>query len=136
MTVDLSKARKGDKVRFRCGGEFTITGKSGEGRLVSISLNDGVGADWYCDGRYLSHEDRPFDIVQIIPAPFDWKDVRPGMGFRHPTFKTIWYYVGKNVSRHGVSTCSHVFRENEADKYNWFGEAMERAPEHDIEVTP
>jgi len=41
-SVDLTKAKKGDKVRFRCGGEATIEQTDGDERLPALKFS-GLG---------------------------------------------------------------------------------------------
>lgn len=134
--IDMSKAKIGDTVKFRCGGEAVISKKAGtyyefEGYAASKYGRDNhwpeTGAFLYpIEGRSM------FDIIAIIPKPFDWKDVKPGMAFRHASNGTLWYYVGRNLSKHGISNTTHIFSEIDTNQLSWFGEAMQRAPEHDL----
>lgn len=81
------------------------------------------------------------EVVKHEPAPFDWKDVKPGMAFKHMAGEDIWIYSGPWI-RHearGIYTTAErrgFFQELgslcNATDISFF--ALTRAPEHDIEV--
>jgi len=79
--VDLSKAKKGDKVKFRCGGEATIRNIHGpspadfsDTGMVNICF-EGHGAlrDFFLNGVFrnftaVGHTGTdPFDIIEVTP---------------------------------------------------------------------
>lgn len=72
MTLDWSKATKGAKVKFRCGGEMIIDSlvhhPSDDTR--QIYGPDNIYAGWYNnDGQLRSDVESLLDIIEIIPAP-------------------------------------------------------------------
>lgn len=100
------------------------------GDLVTIRLSAG-------DENYLNAgaaiEIRREEIISHTPAPepaFDWKDVRPGMAFKHKKRGTVFHYVGPDMD--GVNL---VMQEGKTAKYDgWPKSVITRSPEHDIEV--
>ena len=100
------------------------------GDLVTIRLSAG-------DENYLNAgaaiEIRREEIISHTPAPepaFDWKDVKPGMAFKHKIRGTVLHYVGPDMD--GVHL---VMQEGKTAKYDgWPKSVITRAPEHDIEV--
>jgi hypothetical protein len=84
--VDLSEAKAGDKVKFRCGGEAVITEKSCGSVTVQIAFRHYNEPLLFYRAGQLSHSGHIgglLDIIAIEPKPFDWADVRPGMAFRY-----------------------------------------------------
>lgn len=145
MTVDLSKAKKGDKVKFRCGGEAAISVHDEGGKLYFDDYCWGNGVPYLSDGRmgrlkdthnHWDAEQHPFDIIAIEPAPFDWSTVKAGMGFIDEQGRP-WVYVGRDPFFPNEKT-RFVFmrtgKNNYAELYEGLGGKVTRAPEHDIEV--
>lgn len=76
----------------------------------------------------------PSQIIRVTPAPFDWKDARPGMAFKMPNYNYIGYLIGRDI-RAGYE--SYVFRcEHGTEGIHVFTSALprdvKRAPEHDL----
>jgi len=133
-TVDLSKAKAGDTVKFRCGGEAVI-GKISDGEnadVVDVYFNDDAlpseyGLDGYHKGERYEHA---FDITEVIPAPevFDWGTVKAGMAFEYIVEYGVVIYVGIHpISKYHLFTSKqypHAFQVPISD--------LTRSPEHDI----
>jgi len=109
--------------------------KYNKGDLVTIMLSEDVAdlinrkASFYLENQ---------SVVKHEPAPFDWKDVKPGMAFRNSLY-SLFYFIGFD------HTGRYVFdmqKSNHNGRYSSFGIGTEglieasitRAPEHDIEV--
>lgn len=139
MSVDLSKARKGDKVRFRCGGGAVIaeihpTGTAANSYRARFDISE---IDYFYSpaGLWTRTDTTVFDIIAIEPAPFDWKDVRPGMAFLYKS--KPWVYAGECLYVDGNALCMRKFSCDCEPLYDGLSKnLMTRAPEHDIEVTP
>jgi hypothetical protein len=106
--IDLTKAKPGDKVLFRCGGEETIVEALDDGSVTPIKLSfDGGGSVWFKrDGRIqLNGVDvPPYAIIALEPAPgpeFDWATVKPGMAFEIAG-DLVWY-IGPGIKRYGTT---------------------------------
>ncbi len=83
MSVDLSKAQKGDEVKFHCRGETVISRMSEfPAEAFPLRLLHKDASQWAGDGSYCLST-HPFDIVAIEPA-FDWSTAEPGIGVRQP----------------------------------------------------
>ena len=70
MTVDLTTARMGDEVEFRCGGRATISGpidrRPGESDFKVVIGNGFPGKLFKRDGRrFFNVDEYPFDIIAI-----------------------------------------------------------------------
>jgi hypothetical protein len=138
--VDLSKARKGDTVHFRCGGSAVLLSfRTGGGEYACIEFQDYQDGAWSYKINGLwgcSNSDYPFDIIAIEPAPFDWSTVKPGMAFKHAlTDKAIHHFIGKSLWR---DTCVVTAKKSEGvacpECSHQDTAFLTRAPEHDIEV--
>ena len=64
MTVDLTTAREGDVVEFRCGGRVKIT-ESYNGRHIMFEGN--VCLSYLQSGHHVIGANDPFDIIAIHP---------------------------------------------------------------------
>lgn len=134
--VDLSKAKAGDKVKFRCGGEAVIEKLKApdalgfpEHKVVFADCDDGF-SHYHKSGKITHDMLHPFDIIAIEPKPFDWKDVKPGMAFEGP-FSGVKFYLGRSI--HDPNYIVLQNKDNEATYSSW-EQYLTRAPEHDIEV--
>ena len=91
MTVDLTKLKAGDSVRildsvleveeivdYR-GNSFELTFKNHETKM-----------EYYKDGQYFKNPSI-MDILEIIPAPFDWGKVEQGDAFEHRDGKILYF---------------------------------------------
>lgn len=138
--VDLSKAKAGDKVKFRCGGEAELT----EIRLYDAHIN---GANWPIrdQGFWLqTREEHPLDIISIELAQIDWSAVKTGMAFLiNGSEGNPWFYVGLDPFSIKKKSDVRIFSRPE-NPYSarefaaWginVGHKIVRAPEHDIEVS-
>lgn len=133
MTVDLTKARPGMIAKFRCGGEWVISESIALGHGVSLKFVGSNVQFGFCgiNGRYLHNDHTPFDIIELIDPPFDWKDVRPGMAFtirpefRSGTSSPIFRYIS------GTETRIAAF-----DSISYYDkDKIERCPDSDIKVS-
>ena len=143
MAVDLSNARKGDTVKFRCGGEVEIDSVERKDARWHIAFGNRYQWSYNADGTddlnptYEPLEGGPFDIVELIKAPFDWSAARPGMAFYpHAEAKPadIIFYVGRACILDGalMQTRSGAALFVPAAQFEY----GVRAEEHDIEVRP
>src|SRR6185503_17786007 len=103
--VDLSKAKAGDTVKFRCGGELIIQNirySNGEVPCWMLVFNVSDSAGYTEEG--ISLDSDLLTITKVIPAPdvFDWATVRWGDGFLQDGSRVL-NFVGKHPSpRYGV----------------------------------
>lgn len=96
------------------------------GDLVTVCLKQNDADNWnhYCPWKN--------QIVSHTPAPFDWKDVRPGMAFKDYA-GTVWRFIAydKMDAQNKQIVCFSRAR----NEYKAFLETnLTRAHEHDIEV--
>lgn len=99
--VDLSKVKKGDRGKFRCGGEAVIFNADPiDEDEISLVFEDYGRFSYFPDGRH--HEEKILDIVEVTPAPFDWDTVKPGDKFR---------YTNSNALGRLEFLCLHPYRE-------------------------
>lgn len=134
--VDLSKAKAGQIVHFRCGGSAKI-----ESLLIQDKVYIGFTEvtrlmdEYYHNGRLvpsdapMSHK-HPFDIVRIEDPPFDWKDVKPGMAFQLGCESdNICWFVGLSSLGDKV-----VFEQSKGRDVLWYARpypGYSRIPDHD-----
>jgi hypothetical protein len=137
--VDLSKARAGDTVKFRCGGEAVIENIQQNFDydplvVYSVTFVDADYVDYGLIGNNLFSCNH-FDITEVIPAPevFDWSTARWGQAFKDVhTCKCI--LIGRLPQHRDI----HVFLQ-----YYLCGNVgiteidvtttkLTRSPEHDI----
>ena len=133
--VDLSKAKKGDKVKFRCGGEAVIKAayKNNEFEYgFSFEGDDGTPTLYHRnanpDGKGIGPH--PFQIIAIEPAPFDWSTVKAGMAFREGGHMKN-YYVGPHPLD---SAMAIFFEEANSIAFKALKSKMVRDDRCDIEV--
>lgn len=139
--VDLSKAKKGDKVKFRCGGEAVIKAayKNNEFEYgFSFEGDDGTPTLYHRnanpDGKGIGPH--PFQIIAIEPAPFDWSTVKAGMAFM-PSNGSVHgpvYYVGISINENSLGVCNPIFEWKDGPIFSSHRDNYMRTPEHDIEV--
>jgi len=130
--VDLSKAQKGDKVKFRCGGEAVIDGHyPNDCDIFTLDIMGNL-FDFYDNGGFYKKKQTPFDIISIEPAPFDWSTVKNGMGFEDIVAGAIFIYIGPSM----INEETLVVQDITAAKCIRYIDrrGLFRAPEHDIEV--
>lgn len=145
MTVDLSKAVKGSKVKFRCGGEAVLSSIENEGgdnsyrwRLCFAGSHYPAKELYQDAGTYRGHSVvDAFDIIAIEPPAFDWSTVKPGMAFTKHNEEGIYTYIGRGGPQHPKV---FVFEQPEGkdtiyDSWRNPSTLFRRAPEHDIEVS-
>ena len=136
--IDLSTLKKGDTVKIRCGGEAVVSEIhiSHTGNF-NITVNDSCySLSWYKDGTKILNMDW-LDIIEIIPAPFDWDTVEQGMAFEYKgdISDGIVYYIGKHLTDNSrvVIYCRHA--NNFETIYDGVSiKNLTRAPEHDMEL--
>lgn len=100
--IDLKTLKAGDTVKFRCGGEVVVRAINEAGhrsfnhglRFIGQADSMNYNNSGLCGGSNDSGNS-PFDIVEIIPAPFDFNYIRWGMAFTHNTFPLI-HYIGRS----------------------------------------
>jgi hypothetical protein len=141
MSVDLNSASKGDKLKFRCGGEATLKAliptkdRTYKWRLYlegyDYPTEEAYQDEGHCGGTQVR---MPFDIIAIEPAPFDWNVVRRGMAFTLPCGQLRWFIGFCKDNKYPVL-------EREADGcgqgsvfQDFLRETLRRSPEHDIKV--
>jgi len=136
MTVDLSKLKAGYTVKFRCGGEAVVY-TNHNGRILFFDKNNDDYVE-YSEGGFIGlDKEHPFDIIEIIPAAFDWDTVKykdafiKGYGSPGPVYFLCHdpadrpnAYVGDLVTK---GNCLYNVRSVEKHE-------LTRAHEHDIEV--
>jgi len=137
--VDLSKAKKGDKVKFRCGGEAVIQDRKAN-TLFFNGEPEQQACNWYWDGRFITmgreNIDHPFDITSIEPPAFDWSTVKAGMAFSVKGRSGVGIYIANSI-RNKEAVVLDALDLDGAELYEGYSkEYLIRAPEHDIEVTP
>lgn len=77
MEINISELKSGDKIKFRCGGEAVVGSSRTRGMdILGISLkyideNLTEEIHWFLNGNYQFSKGHPFDIIEIISAPFD-----------------------------------------------------------------
>lgn len=143
--IDLNNLKRGATVKFRCGGEAVVDCIEIEPNLnkfkVSYVDNDVCAPYIYSEeGTGFGHAGKPslFDIIEVIPAPFDWKDVKQGMCFvlNTSTFSNQYvYYIGEHLDDElrVVVDCRDATSMNGC--YDGVPRKhLTRAPEYDIEV--
>jgi len=144
--VDISKLYRGQKVKFRCGGESVISHYcTPEGGIFFEDHCYGQGIKYQNDGR-LDRSDtynngdeiHPFDIIEIIPKPFDWDTVKTGDAFTH-TYgnESTYWFVGWNPhDLHAKKMCltKRVDKDGAYEYVQSVINYLTRAPEHDIHV--
>ena len=139
--IDLSTLKKGDKVKFRCGGEVVVEDIRDEKSAIVYILasNTSEYMGYFTNGFYFYDRTTPFDIIEIIPAPFDWNTIEHGMAFNYKGVAAdgIVYYIGQHLTDKSrvVVECRytnglHTIYDGVAIKN------LTRAPENDIEVNP
>jgi len=138
--IDLSKLEVGDTVKFRCGGEEKVMCiraclSSGANHSKAFNLSFNVSnkdiTTFEIDGECQLY--RSFlDIIEIIPKPFDWKDVKQGMAFVMQSGKYRHIFVAKD--HRGF----YVFETPDFNKLAYVGimddalQDLTRSPENDI----
>lgn len=132
--VDLSKAKAGDTVKFRCGGQAKI--RLVEGTAVDKWLDVwlvGYGSEltFNIDGELAGPKgSTPLDITEIIPAPveFDWKDAKRGMAFKHGGGLVHWL-IGPDLE---MTPVFQTGRKKDTRICYVQLSGLTRAPKHDI----
>jgi len=118
--VDLTKLEVGVEVLVRA----TIADMHDEEGDVSLFTK-------YSKGRLHSYC-REEDIVEIIPAAFNWDDVKVGMCFKHVD-SGHWWFVGKDPKEP-----DNIIFVQDICEYDFFcisDNTLTRAPEKDIGET-
>ena len=137
MIVDLGKLEVGHTVKFRNGGEDIVARMEDSRNVTWITIWFEGYSDDSCrisrskSGAVFGAKEQPFDIIEVIPKPFDWKDVKRGMAFRYRD--NIVYYIAPNLNYQRWS----VFETpGDPNCYNGFANSsLTRTPEYDKKVT-
>lgn len=139
--IDLSKAKAGDTVHFRCGGQAVIKDVvvvHPAGSMNSYRNKIHFEGDTYpdeklyqdCGTRKGTSVTTRFDIISITPKPFDWKEVKAGMAF-YTNPKDIEYFVGM----HPITNNPVMTNGEGSNAYGYgYEHQLKRAPEHDVTV--
>ncbi len=132
--IDLSKLKKDYTVKFQCGGESVVVGIDIRDHIFYLlfpEISPDCGNSFPYDKNGIGKEwTSLLDIMEIIPAVFDWATVKPGMAFDDGD-GLIKIFVAKSLLNQGrCVTCS---LNHDSLKYS-LKSALTRAPEHDIEV--
>ena len=90
--VDYSKIRAGDTVKFRCGGSAVVQEGYFFGHAAKLKF---AGSDDSIHYDLTHHRTSVFDVVEVIPKPFEWKDLKPGMAFKYRE-QTVYYCFSDN----------------------------------------
>ena len=142
--IDLSKAKPGDTVHFRCGGSAVIAYVATDNsmmRPLRINFAGYMGECEYNSDGVNKKFHQLLDVIRIEQRPFDWKDVKPGMAFKEKYKGAIWLYSGPSIIKDNDG--NYFLHHNGANfqgktnlsEYQWISfPNMTRAPEHDIEV--
>jgi len=136
--IDLSTLKKGDTVKFRCGGEYLLKHELIKNHELTVIRFGGLSINYKKNGDvYGENENHIFDIIEIIPTPFDWDNVEQGMAFRGFDDNSIVWYAASFYTKED----SHVivFRGLNEDgtlalPRGAFKSYLTRVPENDIEV--
>jgi hypothetical protein len=140
VPVDLTTARKGDTVKFRCGGEAVI-------RAASLVTYDTINLDfagncsedcaWFHDGKLGFSGEHPLDIIGIVPKAFDWSEVKPGFAFTDSRGE-VWLFTAFELWGDPVTISDKVLscqrKRCLVDKRSFVVHDLTRCPQHDIEV--
>lgn len=109
MTVDLTKLKAGDSVKLHCGGVLQASSVG----LPTIMFKDyDTSLNYFVSGNYRGNETHPLDIIEIIPAPFDWSKVEQGDAFEEPNGNTV-YFIANDYLFEG---CVFIVGEEREDK--------------------
>lgn len=140
-TAQIDTVDKWEPLKISNGYQYPA--QSGE---YIVRMIDGAELRSQYDGRFFRRKDNWDKIIPaheivcfkairaaLTPSPepaFDWKDVKPGMAFKHKKRGTVLHYVGPDMD--GVHL---VMQEGKTAKYDgWPKSVITRSPEHDIEV--
>ncbi len=136
MTIDLSKAKAGDVVKFFCGVTDTITYAGNftlEPGARRFEFEKYAAETFHSDGRpWVGAMNSTHRIVSITPKPFNWHDVKAGMAFISDELppSPLWY-VGKHLTDDSMVVMAKG--HNGTFPYNGLGKRqLTRAPEHDL----
>lgn len=144
--VDFSKVKKGDIICFRDGSrtialDNCILDKNPSFYSVKIDMPNG---QYYTISRtkHGSFELEKYnrldnkDVVEIIPCPFNWSNVKRGMAFiiskhlYHQLYSRILYYVGDDI--HDKKRC--VFQDQNGTLHSLDRSELEYFPTRDLKI--
>lgn len=141
--VDLSKLKVGYTVKFLCGGQAGIKNvfDCSEHRINLIFKEEpNHKYNYMLDGSATGTcGPRVFDIIEIIPAAFDWDTVKPGMAFTpiiecNKEWTTVWF-VSPSCDKERIIVTKDNRFEAITGAFSTFDKTdLIRVPEHDIEV--
>lgn len=137
--VDLSTLKPGQIVKLRCGGEFELkdnASRSGDWIDLIFKMGDkNFHNSWNKDGSFtVSLGHHPLDIVEIIPLPFDWADVKPGMAFLQYPNKVVWYVGPDYANPLWVVVNEKRNHVGQSSLWSLLKNDLVRKPEDDIKV--
>ena len=133
MTIDLSTLKKDDTVKFRDGGEAVVEDADIRCGLIHITFKGYYKSVCYLfrnKGRVGNNGELLLDIIEIIPAPINWDDVKPGNRFIHDRGHIITY-IGEPLYNY-KDIGYGVFSENSlGDTYKLY-KKKELSPFYDL----
>lgn len=142
--INLNNLKKGATVKLRCGGEAVVSKiyKTSSPNAFNLVFNNGNSTlTWYNDGIKQLNMDW-LDIIEIIPAPFDWDNVKAGMAFisshQASVGDVLIFDCHSNFKNNLDGGDCVIVAENNfwdsTERTVYSKEFLKRAPEYDIEV--
>lgn len=136
MKVDLRKAKAGDTVKFRCGGEAVVKKiKIIDGNIYIYFDNKDDAYGYFKNGVRKLANDYLLEIIEVIPAPFDWNTAKKGMAFKYTKDGGIYWFISNPLTQITggwaiFSSCDDG--SGATDDLALY--MLVRTPEHDLEV--
>jgi hypothetical protein len=105
MTVDLTKLKAGDSVRI-LDSVIEVERIWYKPFNVMIKFKNHYDAmHYFTNGKYNDDgRDTPFDILEIIPAPFDWDKVKQGDAFEWHDGEIVYFIAHDFTNEKAVIT--------------------------------
>lgn len=138
IKVNGIEVTKGCTVKFRCGGSAEVfecheclRGEDGK-RPVNLLFSEKArsGMTFLHNGEHRMGQS-VFDIIEVIPPEFNWKDAKWGMAFKNIE-GDVFHYIGKSLQKDYV-----VIQYQGTNTVAWCTTGWQpiRAPEHDMEAS-
>jgi len=146
MTIDFSKMNEGDTVKFKSGGEVIIRRILGKkqyhGSYILTFEGCAQNFEYRPNGTIIfsAADNSPFDIVEIIPKPFDWDTLKNGMAFEYitgadPEPKSgLYYYIAPCLNYKNNHWFSSEHKQRTARTWSLPASYLKRMPEHDLKA--
>jgi hypothetical protein len=134
MEVDLSKAKAGDTVKFRCGGQavvYAVEKSAHKGYMRLYFDGEHTLRMYTVCGLMKADNETLLDITEVIPAPevFDWNCARWGQAFQY--HEDICIYLGKHPKTPDKQFIIYRLDDGRTEVCHING-PLTRSPEHDI----